>query len=180
MIHAATTNTRNAPTTSMIIRPMLPRYANSRSLRTSAPVRLPGADAVQHFRKGPERRARPAPHAAAAAQYGRGCIAADPAGIQRLVQLDQAEPQFGEAEHLLPGPGKEGEILRAEPGRHGNHPVAVDEPRIVTARFQPGGGSLGAAPDRRQLLSQLAGARSGRFGRLRWFRWFRRRDCPGG
>src|SRR5260370_42445033 len=94
MIHAATTNTRNAPTTSMIIRPMLPRYANSRSLRTRAPVRLSGADAVQHFRKGPERRARPAPHAAAAAQHGRGCIAADSAGIQRLLELRLARAPF--------------------------------------------------------------------------------------
>jgi hypothetical protein len=64
------------------------------------------------------------------------------ARIQWLVQLDQPQPEFGEAEHLRPRLGEESEVVRVEPGRDGNHPVPVDEPRVVAARLQPRRGAL--------------------------------------
>jgi hypothetical protein len=120
--------------------------------------RLPGRDAVQYLIKGPECRARPAPHAASAPQDRGGRAAGGAARVQRLVQLDQPQPEVGEAEHPFPGLGKEGEVKQAEPGRHGNHPVPVDEPRVVAACLEPARGALGVETDRLQMFPQpLAG-----------------------
>jgi hypothetical protein len=75
------------------------------------------------------------------------------------VQLDQPQPELGEAEHLRPGLGEESEVVRVEPSRDGNYPVPVDEPRVVAARLKPGRGALRVQPDCLQMLPKLPGAR---------------------
>src|ERR1022692_325026 len=161
MIHSTTTIAKTAAMSSMISRPMPPRYGQParHHNETPGPARLPGLDPVQHLRKGPECRAGPAPHAASAPQDRSRRAAGDPARVQRLVQLDQPQPEFGEAEHLRPGLREESEVVRLEPGRDGNHPVPVDEPRVVAARLKPGRGALRVQPDRLQMLPKLPGAR---------------------
>ena len=63
----------------------VPEPAGSRGPRKCLglgwPGRQAGADPVQHLSERPECRARPAPHAASAAQDGRGRVAADPARV---------------------------------------------------------------------------------------------------
>jgi hypothetical protein len=84
------------------------------------------------------------------------------------VQLDQPQPEFGEAEHLRPGLGEESEVVRVEPGRDGNHPVPVNQPREVAARLKPRRGALRVQPDCLQVLPKLPGARL-RLSRLRLY-----------
>src|ERR1022692_560355 len=161
MIHSTTATAITAAMSMRISRPILLRYDRSAPCHNepATAVRLPRPDAVQHLGKGPECRARPAPHAATAPQDGSGRIAADTANVQRLVQLDQPYPELGEASHLLPRLGKERQVVRGEPGRYRNYPVPVDEPCIVAARLEPGRGVLGVQPHRLQVFPQARGVR---------------------
>ena len=95
-----------------------------------------------------EARARPAPHAAPASRL----ITPVSGPIQRLVQLDQAQPRLGEAQQLPAGVSEEGEVIDGEPGRDWNHPIAVDQPDIVAARLEPADSALGAEPHRLKAL----------------------------
>src|SRR5450755_4677234 len=161
MIHSTTMTAKTAAMSSMISHPMLPRYSQPARHHNEPPVsvRLPGPNAVQHFRKGPECRAGPAPHATPAPQDRSGRIAGDPARVEWLVQLDQPQSELGEAEQLRPGLGEKSEVVRVEPGRDGNYPVPVDEPRVMAARLEPRRSALRLQPDCLQVLPKLPCAR---------------------
>src|SRR5580693_6478369 len=99
MIHVTTKTATTPAKTSRISRPMALRYGQPAHghNETRGPVRLPGPDAVQYLGQGPECRAGPAPHAAPAPQRRGGRITGRLARVQWLVQLDQPQPEFGEA-----------------------------------------------------------------------------------
>ena len=57
-----------------------------------------------------------------------GRIAGDPARVQRLVQVDQPQPELGEAEQLLAGLGQERQVLAS------NRAVTGTTPSRLTSR----------------------------------------------
>jgi arginine deiminase len=127
--------------------PPMPRPVPSVSDPRGLPVRRPVArvqlghwGVADDFGQDAERRARPAPHAAPAAAHRAGRVGADAAGVQRLMQVDQAYRQLAEPEHLLPRLGQEGQVARGHPGRHRHHAVPVQQFAVVLAALQPGRG----------------------------------------
>jgi arginine deiminase len=104
------------------------------------PAALPDQPGVvgQRLVQNPEGRARPHPSAAAALRYQMVRLASHRDRLW-LVQVGQAQPQFGEAEQLLARLGDERQVFGPEPGRQRHYPLAVDEPGVVAAATQPGG-----------------------------------------
>jgi arginine deiminase len=138
----------------------VPAVSDPRGLPVGGPqlaptIRLGRGRLADYLGQDAERRARPAPHATAAAPHRAGRVGADAAGIQRLVQVDQPHGQLAEPEHLLPRLGQEGQVASAHPGRHRHHAVPVQQLAVVPAALQPGRGGQRPVAQPTHLLPDL-------------------------